>query len=93
MPSPSRHGLPRLPRQRPAWKRIGTWILAKVGYAALLAVGVAAALAVASGTNGTSRMVLAVGTVYVVVYGGLRALPIAGLIGNMIITRWRWHRG
>lgn len=93
MRSPSRHGLPRLPRRRPAWKRIGIWALTKAGYLGLVFLGATAALWVASGTNGTLRMVLAVGTVYVVVYGGLRVLPIAGLIGNMIVQRWRWHRG
>lgn len=101
MRNPSRHGLPRLPRRRPTWKRAGTWTLRKIGrgvyYSSLLALGITAALTAASGVNGNARILLATGTAAAVIYVAAWLLPVVGMvvarIGSMIIQRWRWRRG
>jgi hypothetical protein len=89
--------LPRLPRRRTKWQRILRHVGSFAWQCALLATGVFTATAITSGTSGTWRMLLAVGTVFVIVAGGQIALPLLGMIvariANMVITWWRWRRG
>jgi hypothetical protein len=95
MPETGRHGLRKLPRRRPRWQHALRYAGSVAWQGALLVAGVLTAAAISSGTTGTWRLLLAVGSVFAIVAGGQIVLPAIGqaMVRTASDLRRRWNRG